>query len=522
MAIHHLTWRQAISSLGILAVVALSARIALGQYTFVQDTVATGNWTTTARWLDGGSNTTFPNAVDATVLFNAPIKNPSTGTYTLTLPATDVTVGQLKIDNTGFTNTSRIVFANSGGKLVFQSASGLAKYIETANTGTAPANTQNQIQTDLLLNSDLELTQDNYPNLNTGTTFTGIINGSSARTLTKKGAGGIQFNYAFSLGTGEGFEGQYVVQNGSIRLINSTSAIAKSTGFTVQSGGQLQLADNATAVPDFNMAPGAILNLNGTGRAAGQSNPEGALRFGITIAGRTATFHNPVNLQSDARVYVALAGTIGLFDKAVSGPGDLIKAGPGQLTLTAANTYVGDTQINAGILSMTNATLANSADVYMSTGAKFDLNFAATDTIRSFYLDGTPQPIGTYGATGSGATNINDTLFTGTGVLNVTTLPVVGLPGDFNSDGKVDAGDYVTWKKNENTNNALANDNGLGTPVGAGHYSLWRANFGNPPAAGASLGLASVPEPATIVLLAFVYPFIAPLVARRNLGRTRS
>ena len=27
--------------------------------------------------------------------------------------------------------------------------------------------------------------------------------------------------------------------------------------------------------------------------------------------------------------------------------------------------------------------------------------------------------------------------------------PPAGLPGDFNSDGKVDAGDYVTWRKNE-------------------------------------------------------------------------
>jgi hypothetical protein len=67
----------------------------------------------------------------------------------------------------------------------------------------------------------------------------------------------------------------------------------------------------------------------------------------------------------------------------------------------------------------------------------------------------------------------------------------------------VDAGDYVTWRKNNGTNNALANDNGLGTPVGANHYTLWRANFGKPPGAGSGSGLsgAAVPEPTTIGLV---------------------
>jgi hypothetical protein len=84
--------------------------------------------------------------------------------------------------------------------------------------------------------------------------------------------------------------------------------------------------------------------------------------------------------------------------------------------------------------------------------------------------------------------------------LTVTDLPPAGLLGDFNSDTKVDAGDYATWRKNNNTNNALANDNNLGTPVGAGHYALWRSHFGTPPGSG-SLGGASVPEPGSLLLL---------------------
>jgi hypothetical protein len=80
-----------------------------------------------------------------------------------------------------------------------------------------------------------------------------------------------------------------------------------------------------------------------------------------------------------------------------------------------------------------------------------------------------------------------------------------GLSGDFNSDGTVDAQDYVVWRKRAdgNPSTALPNDNGLGTPVGSSHYALWRANFGKPPGAGRSggLGAASVPEPANIGLV---------------------
>jgi MYXO-CTERM domain-containing protein len=74
------------------------------------------------------------------------------------------------------------------------------------------------------------------------------------------------------------------------------------------------------------------------------------------------------------------------------------------------------------------------------------------------------------------------------------------LPGDYNHDGAVDGGDYVTWRKNENANVSLPNDNGLTNQ--ADRYALWRANFGNP-GSGSSMNSSAVPEPATIALLLF-------------------
>ncbi len=403
MALHHSTWRLAISSLSIVAVIAYSAQFALGQYTFVQDTDNSGNWDDTTNWLDGGSNTTYPNAADATVLINAPTW-PGPPNYNLFLPATDITVGQITIDNTNYANTFRSNIATTGGHLVFQSTAGPASYTETPGSAAGNTNTQYQFLSIVDLLSDLVITQDNYPNLNTGTTFSNLVTGASNLTITKEGYGGIQFNYNPLPGEVT-FEGQFVINRGGIRMLN-TGQISHSAGITVNSGGQLMLADNGgNNNTDWNMAAGAVLNLNGTGKATPApsgvtvTNADGALRISVLASHPTTAFHNPVVLQSDSVINVSTAGTTGTLDEVVSGPGDLIKFGGGQLTLTANNTYTGDTQITSGIMSITNPYLDDSADVYLTTGGTFDLNFVATDTINALFFDGAPQPIGTYGAT---------------------------------------------------------------------------------------------------------------------------
>ncbi|MEX2307915.1 MAG: hypothetical protein WD738_10005 [Pirellulales bacterium] len=82
------------------------------------------------------------------------------------------------------------------------------------------------------------------------------------------------------------------------------------------------------------------------------------------------------------------------------------------------------------------------------------------------------------------------------------SLASEGLPGDYNDDGKVDAADYVVWRKNHGTSNTLPNDPHGGT-IGTDQYNTWRANFGSM-AGGASLSQAAVPEPASLTLLILV------------------
>jgi hypothetical protein len=59
------------------------------------------------------------------------------------------------------------------------------------------------------------------------------------------------------------------------------------------------------------------------------------------------------------------------------------------------------------------------------------------------------------------------------------------IPGDFNSDGRVDGADYVVWRK---TN---------GTPAA---FQIWRANFGDTSGLGSSNAIA-IPEPQATALL---------------------
>jgi autotransporter-associated beta strand protein len=458
MALHSSTWRHARTALSILLAAASLTPAARGQqYTFVQDTDNTGTWSDPAQWT-GGPPGTFPNGADVKVLINAPTRSGGSGAYNLTLPATDVTVGEIKVDNTNYANTYRSNFANSGGHLIFESTSGPAKYTETIGSAPGTTNSQYQFLMPVDLHSDLVFTQDNYPNLNTGTTFSNLVTGASNLTLTKAGHGGLQFNYNH-LPAETPFQGHVVINQGGIRLI-SINPFINVSDITVNSGGQLMLADNGNNASnaDWNLGAG-VLTLNGAGKATDSpqsvSNPDGALRFALGQIS-SSTLHNPVTLQSTSVIsVVSNSGTpgnlTGTIDSVISGPGGLTKHGAGTLILSnAANSYSGNTKLLAGgPLSITNPFLADGADVYVNTGATFDLSFSATDTIRSlFFNDGVngdmAQTPGKYGAVGNGSADFQVSWITGAGLLNVSTLPVIAN-ADFNGDGKVDGADFLVW-----------------------------------------------------------------------------
>lgn len=77
----------------------------------------------------------------------------------------------------------------------------------------------------------------------------------------------------------------------------------------------------------------------------------------------------------------------------------------------------------------------------------------------------------------------------------VSLSTTVGLPGDYNNDGFVDAADYTVWRDNLNTSTSLPNDSTPGTVTEA-DYDVWVSNFGS-----SNTTTTAVPEPGSIVLL---------------------
>jgi hypothetical protein len=159
------------------------------------------------------------------------------------------------------------------------------------------------------------------------------------------------------------------------------------------------------------------------------------------------------------------------------------------------------------------------------TGGGLDFSTSAPNTIRDIALDASGNLVFVTNAPTSSTGNarleyvtaadlaaknpnssvdwFNDDIFQtqpGFTGLDIGFAPPAGITGDYNNDGKVDAGDYVTWRKAQGTTNVLANDP-VGGTIGAAQYNNWRANFGKPPGAGSGLEGASVPEPASAVLL---------------------
>jgi hypothetical protein len=90
--------------------------------------------------------------------------------------------------------------------------------------------------------------------------------------------------------------------------------------------------------------------------------------------------------------------------------------------------------------------------------------------------------------------------------IEITGPASPGVAGDYNSDGTVNAADYVVWRDHSGQTFQLPNEVSGVTPgmVTPDDYTAWRARFGNVSGAGAAsaLGVSAVPEPSTLVSFA--------------------
>jgi autotransporter-associated beta strand protein len=102
----------------------------------------------------------------------------------------------------------------------------------------------------------------------------------------------------------------------------------------------------------------------------------------------------------------------------IAGSGTLIKTGTNTLTLTGTNTYTGTTFVLGGILEVNGSSIADGNNLTINGGVVAP---TGVEVVSILFLGTNQVASGTWGATGSGAANTNDTHFAGSaGVVSVT------------------------------------------------------------------------------------------------------
>lgn len=93
-------------------------------------------------------------------------------------------------------------------------------------------------------------------------------------------------------------------------------------------------------------------------------------------------------------------------------------------------------------------------------------------------------------------------------VLYEAAPPIDVIPGDYNNDGVVDAGDYVLWRDTLGSTTMLAADGDGSGVVDGADYDEWVENYGTTSGAPVD-GAAAAPEPGALILFAGALPALA-------------
>lgn len=171
----------------------------------------------------------------------------------------------------------------------------------------------------------------------------------------------------------------------------------------------------------LNIAGGGLLVTGGdylisNGQLTSSSGELALLGYGSSLT---------VSADITGHIVLATRGAVTLSGN--NALGDLY-VNTGTLTLSGANVFASTAQVAPGAVMKVSSVdaLGGSLDVaLLFDGEEYGrLNLLTDVTVSGLYLNGVAQTDGTWGATGSGADNINDQYFTGTGVLTVSAAPV--------------------------------------------------------------------------------------------------
>jgi hypothetical protein len=257
--------------------------------------------------------------------------------------------------------------------------------------------------------------------------------------------------------------GLYIGQPVTITNVQSGTPDIPTTAIIAGIGtsGRIRLSESSTG-----FAAGVIVDLKFGAVTSALHNSPVTVNSGGTFGGTGSVLGSTVTVNSGGTIAPgASVGTLTVGNATIDG----------KLAIEFGNNAV-DKLVVAGTLNIANAVVDFSALGSLANG---EYIFATYD-----FLQGTNF---------MSVQNLPGTLMLNHDTTN-KYFSLIGsysasLPGDFNNDNKVDAADYVVWRKNPG---AFAPD----------AYNTWRANFGNPAGSGAALDSGAVPEPAVGALIA--------------------
>ncbi len=266
-----------------------------------------------------------------------------------------------------------------------------------------------------------------------------LISGSNG-SLSFRGGGTVTVNSRFSLG-GIGINRD---DSGTL-IINSTNNVFG--GINVVQG-TLKLGASGALPESTTLSIGKNSTINNIAffDLNGQDQCVAGLVDSHSDAG-TGTQRIISDLPATFTVSNNTARSFGKTGSSIEGAVSLVKIGTATLTLTCTNSYSGATVVSNGTLTVSaagtlgtnslsvvvggtgtlalsaNDAIADEATVLMPetgvTTAKIQLDAGEEETVGWLLYGDVFKQVGTYGATGSGADHIDDTHFSGTGMLRV-------------------------------------------------------------------------------------------------------
>jgi len=293
-----------------------------------------------------------------------------------------------------------------------------------------------------------------------GFSMAGSTTGNSVASISY--AGGDKYGTVYKEGTSTWTVGN--VNTGTIQVnggnLIAAGQITTQYGHLQLNGGTFHYNDpNSYVSGNIKFQGGSLDNTSGAAITAKNNVAQTWNGSTVTFIGSNGADSDlnlgtgAVSLTNNTTVTVVNAATTLTIGGVISDGANtygITKAGDGTLVLTGNSTYKGNTTVSAGTLSLAQAYLSDTANLYVSSTSTLNLTYGSTDTVFALFVDGALQPAGTYDSSTSAWLTGSGSIYNSGGLLPADTYKwdgaLIGGDGDGFSNGG--AGTWSTSNDN--------------------------------------------------------------------------